>query len=516
MKVHDPSLDAARALLPPTAGYGALIVLPIAFLASLIASTLTTQVALRPWRSPPGAPWWEHARRTYVGRVASMALLVAIPAVLAIDLAKSVGPLTVVRGDLVVQAVTVVAFAAAVPARILAERAALRRPFGPGRWLLGMAVHLVRVRFLLPLLLLVLMVDVRVGLPPVLAAVVAIAVGVLLRWLIVKLLGIVRPAPQRLVAMVAARAAAMGVSPPSVFEVRWPVVNAYAFRSSKQGLIGFTTDAIELLTDDELDALAAHELAHLAEGATVWRVRRAVAWIPEIGLIGIAALYQYSDTQAVASGIVGLALMTTVFKPRFVRHFEKRADGLAKVAEDNPGAYASALARMHEANMVPLVLSEKGTHGHPHDRIADAGGKVPSRPRAASGTVAAVATVAGAVLAILLARRMRAAVTPACAPHDDAACVRAAVLEGGSLRTMLGLGAERMESDPDGALVFYRAAVAANTESPYVPMAAARACVEAGRCAEARRMMKEAKIRSALSHSYPYLTELQGEVDRCE
>src|SRR5262245_57240378 len=70
-----------------------------------------------------------------------------------------------------------------------------------------------------------------------------------------------------------------------------------------------------------------------------------------------------------------------VLAARFSRRLEHRADRIARDAQPGEGAYARALARVHEVNLSPVVAPGKGSsHPHLYDRLM-AVGAPPDYPR---------------------------------------------------------------------------------------------------------------------------------------
>lgn len=72
-----------------------------------------------------------------------------------------------------------------------------------------------------------------------------------------------------LTALVARLARALGLaSPPSLYLVPAPELQAFAVKSGGQSAIGITPRLLATLTPDELEGVLAHELSHLANGDT--------------------------------------------------------------------------------------------------------------------------------------------------------------------------------------------------------------------------------------------------------
>ncbi len=77
---------------------------------------------------------------------------------------------------------------------------------------------------------------------------------------------------------------------------------------------------------------------------------------------------------------VALFIAWTLFL-RLVHRMEIRADAMARQPETAAGTYARALAKIYEANLVPVVLGAKRrTHPELYDRLV-AAGVTPEYPR---------------------------------------------------------------------------------------------------------------------------------------
>jgi Zn-dependent protease with chaperone function len=102
----------------------------------------------------------------------------------------------------------------------------------------------------------------------------------LLHWL-----GVMKPAPLALTTMVERLAAQMNVrGTTKVFVLEWAQVNAMAWHRNRA--VGFSRALLAVMTEDEVRAVAAHELAHLLEPSWVRRLRTAhlFAYLPLVPL----------------------------------------------------------------------------------------------------------------------------------------------------------------------------------------------------------------------------------------
>lgn len=220
-----------------------------------------------------------------------------------------------------------------------------------------------------------------------------------------KLIGRLQPAPERLQKIAAETSASMKVPFKEVLLVRSPVAQAYAFPPGKRLL--FTERILEILSDDEIAAVCAHELAHLTESRRAY-YGRYIAWLrffpwiffnPLMNAFGVLSLY--------------VLLFFTVMAPRISRtislKLESRADAMAKANETNEGVYAKALLRLYEDRLTPAV-HRKGRATHPslYDRLI-AAGVTPDFPRPAPPQSMAwhgrfFAVVAGLLFVVLILR----------------------------------------------------------------------------------------------------------------
>jgi len=189
--------------------------------------------------------------------------------------------------------------------------------------------------------------------------------------------GLLTAAPARLEKVVAETCALQGYPLPRVFVLHWRWANAMAF--SFAPVIAFTPASLRLLSDEELAAICAHELAHRQETRAQKLVRLSgllvifpaftlPVWAKEFGAPGI---------------IIPLAFFAvgTRFLRGFSQRMEKRADQAAHGVSEDPAVFAGALEKCYRFNMVPAVMrGKRHTHPHLYDRLIAAGIQ-PSYPR---------------------------------------------------------------------------------------------------------------------------------------
>jgi len=193
-------------------------------------------------------------------------------------------------------------------------------------------------------------------------------------------LGLLTPPPERVQKIVSATSAKMNVPVREVMFMPLPFAQAFAFPARKKLL--FTSRLMELMPDDEVAAVCAHELAHLTE------TRRARGSRYTGYLIFFPWLY-FNPLIHLTQGLAffGLCLFTAIvpaLSRRISRRLESRADGIAKANEGDAGTYARALLRLYEDGLLPTVLAKgRATHPDLYDRML-AAGVTPDFPRPAA------------------------------------------------------------------------------------------------------------------------------------
>lgn len=191
---------------------------------------------------------------------------------------------------------------------------------------------------------------------------------------LLRLLGVVRPAPPALTKMVEQLAQDMKVPGQiKVLQLHWAQVNAVAWTLYRA--VGFSRPLLEVMSEDEVRAVAAHELAHLIEPRWVRAVRVAqmFAYLP------VALLLKCGGDAGIPMGYLLLLAIMLGYR-RFTRVMEQRADGLERETITDPGAYMRSMIKLGEANLTPAVMPGGQTHQHLYDRLL-AGGIQPDFPR---------------------------------------------------------------------------------------------------------------------------------------
>jgi Zn-dependent protease with chaperone function len=218
-----------------------------------------------------------------------------------------------------------------------------------------------------------------------------------LLWLL-RVSGLLVAAPARFASVVAETAARMNLPVPRLGLLRGFGANAIAFPFTHTLIV--TERTLEVLSDEELSAVCAHEFAHLNEPPRVLVpfILGAFLGLPFIFLKPAMGMWQWFGYFGVLAVVILLAKFTKAFR----RWMERRADSVATVHEGaSPGTYARALERIYEANHMPAVLRGGLTHPNLYDRLL-AAGVTPAYPRPAPpagfawqyGAVILLATVA--------------------------------------------------------------------------------------------------------------------------
>ncbi len=195
------------------------------------------------------------------------------------------------------------------------------------------------------------------------------------RWLLLRT-GIMCPPSERLLAIVARSAETAGQPVPVVWEMDLPETNAWAYLLSRE--LRFSRSLLEVCTDDEVAAICAHELEHLAEPRWSGFVRVARQYTSYLFILAIP-LVQLLGGWVVVVAILGVSMIHTVVA-RFRHRMEERADRAGADAEMHEGVYAQALEKLYQKNLTPVVLPYVGTHPHLYDRMVNAGVE-PAYPR---------------------------------------------------------------------------------------------------------------------------------------
>jgi Zn-dependent protease with chaperone function len=507
------ALAAARQHLPAWVCWAPLLYVPVAFLVGLILTSLVAIVAVFTLRRVPNdAHWTERARYAYPARKAlnmTLWLSVLVSAALAAFCAGDLFPFS--RKTLACGA-GLAAFLGSIGPTLLASRRIRRRSFGLGEWCRWIATYwmLFGSPFLVAIAAFAL-------LPAQLDAwaltVLALAAAALLSLLFggairaCQALGLVWPPSSRLSIVVEMAAVRVGTRPKAVYEIDLGQANGAALPLAGTLLVSRT--ALEILDDEELASLCAHELGHLSEP----RIASIARVLPALLLLSLAALPTVGWIRAAFPLLVLFFAMT--FLHRMWRRMEQRSDRVALAQERASGVFARQLEKLYEFSLVPAVMSSRKTiHPHLYDRLL-AAGVTPAYPRPKPPStflprlamLSVLVPAAGAAFVISDSSGLAAVIGRS---SETAVEWRLALLPqtAGDLSNLARLRAAR--GDYDSAIVFTRAATYLDVCSSRYPAYLAIYLGRADRCAEAKQALVEARRRGDCGDEgqRPFLSEL--------
>jgi heat shock protein HtpX len=143
----------------------------------------------------------------------------------------------------------------------------------------------------------------------------------------------------------------MGVEKPRLMVGRMGVPNAFAVGRKGAGVVVVSESILELLDNDELEGVLAHELAHISNRDVVLMVLgQSVASLLGIATFWVLALADDSILMTVVAWIVGtlVQFVAMLFVLAISRYREYVADTDAADATGDPEALARALAKLAE------------------------------------------------------------------------------------------------------------------------------------------------------------------------
>lgn len=347
----------------------------LAFPLGALGTWITAWIELRPWRKSVGQHWTERARQLQPARVAMILNGMFVPGLIALWTYRLhpqqswvvVGVLAYLGGRLGFSPM---------------ERQ-LYPNYGFGRWLRLAAVALVmRSIQWLSLILAATFMPVEFGWQSAAIATGYFAILVFLQLggglLVLRRMGILRAASERLAAIVAETSRELGVTPRATWEIDTPFVGAYAIPTRR--VLMFTAGLLDAAPDDEVKTVCAHELGHLTESRWVIAVRVLSGWIFLPVLFVQPVTHRFG-----APGVIGLAVLILLIRSgaaRLSRAMERRADKVAATGEAAAPIYARALERIYRLNHFPAVTKARTLATHPdlYDRML-AANVTPDYPR---------------------------------------------------------------------------------------------------------------------------------------
>ena len=193
-----------------------------------------------------------------------------------------------------------------------------------------------------------------------------------------RLLGIFHPADAELRVLVANLAQRLGQPTPTSWIVNWRKANAYAVVLSNAVCV--TRKLRDILSPAEMEAVLAHEMAHISEDQTTRAIRLVLPLVMFMPLFTFGLWDQDGSPYGLLIAF-SFPLLGVTIHQRLARRMEVRADDMAQKAESAPGVYPAALAKLYEANLMPAVMTGKRKiHPHLYDRFL-AAGLTPDFPR---------------------------------------------------------------------------------------------------------------------------------------
>ncbi|MBI5524922.1 MAG: M48 family metalloprotease [Deltaproteobacteria bacterium] len=313
--------------------------------------------------------------------------------------------------------------------------------------------------------------------------------------LLARALSIAIPAGERLTEIARGMSARTGVRLNSICELRISQVNAVAFPSNR--CIAFTGGLLPMLTDEEIAAVAGHELAHLAESRKVLAFRRLLmAFLPLVALNPVTHRFGFGGAAGLGAGV----FLFLMFGRRVAARLETSADVGAKKWEPQPAAYAKALEKLHRAALLPAVMPARvDIHRNLYDRMVSAGVQPafprPSPPSKATFRFAFLGTLAAFFTCMLVLKLLfNVAGHLAARAENPVGLMAVMTLDGGGERRLQTLSRIReAKNDLRGALVFAKAAVEAGAHDHRNRTHVASLLAAVGRCDEAAISLEEAR-----------------------
>lgn len=401
MDVAPPPPDPARThdALPEALRHLAWPIAPAAFLIGVVAAT-----ALIVLTSPklPDAPWTERARAAHPTRTTLALVAIVLPLLSAFLAKMNLDHDPVIGGGFAVIGCGIASFLGVDLVRWWNERRVHRRPISIVGWYVVKPMLLVMYgAHLLVIGVATCSVSDRFDAPTIwivgVTTVTTLAIGTGALWMVLAMVGVLRPAPERLLAAVGRAVEHVGVSPDKTWVIPTlgvPFANAFALPILRR--VAFTQRSLDILDDDELSAIAAHELGHVGEprGVAWSRALKSLTYLPIV-------LVRPAAPEVRPLCFLAIAVLHLVFT-RVTRALEHRADAAAHGLDDV--VYARALTKIYRENMVPAVLAGARTHPSLWDRIVAAKGELPAAtrpepPSRASALLLATAIVVGAGVA---------------------------------------------------------------------------------------------------------------------
>lgn len=494
------AITAAQEILPNWVVWGNAILYPaLAFLLTLAAASLAVLLAsFSRRRMMAASTWTEQARLTYPARVAVRSVALIAPLCCCGFAQVYSGPLNRVP-------FSCLAFLSGVSAYVAGTfvRWRLARRFGIGKtalpqWLRGvLGDTLLLYPHFLVLFLLFAFLPNRIDSLFVTLLVLGLVLMGFFAWggglSLARAVRLAQPIDGQLRVVVDRASARAGVQPRGCYLVASTIANAAAFPLSKR--LAFTESVVTVLNEKELDAVCAHELAHLREPMPVALGR--VAPLPLLVAVGAVRVVLAVGGVAALSALMLLFFLVVILLQRLSRRMEAGADRIAAGHESEAGVYARALEKIYEANVIPAVLSGRiSTHHHLYDRLISAGiqpsyerPRPPSRRRTITALTLSFLLIWFGLNLFPVTRRL--------VVRKGASAALFSLALGGESEALSILAYQHYrQGDKAGAATLYRAQGELEPFAPAGPANLAITLASMDRCEEAEAAAEEAEARS--------------------
>lgn len=339
-------------------------------------------------------------------------------------------------------------------------------------------------------------------------------------FLLLKKVGLLVPASQAIQDLSHQCAKEAAIKLNEVCELRWSSANAFAFIFSDS--IALTTRFLETSPIENIRAILFHEFGHLAES----RMEKVLRIVPSF-LFVILSFYQYlKNVVGENKYFLFLALSLVVIFALRLRslRLEKKADAFGARFEKEKGAYAKALERIYEVNLIPAVLGRRrGTHPHLYDRLL-ASGYAPDYPRPKAPSFWRARLPLLLLFSIIFLESLIPIALKSSAHKTKDGVLKAELLFLSDPRKnnwMSSIGyAYEIKKDFSNAIRAYRAALALDPDDVILKMALLRVLTQARNCDIARKYLASigAKDFSEDEEAEDLMEELQeirSSLDNC-
>lgn len=476
-----------------------LLYLPLLALVSFCCAHANAWWMLRPLRKLDGAHWTEWNRFAFAARTVSASTMLAMVVVGVVLAIAFTGPLSRVP---LTWMVVLSGIAAATPA-VAVLRDVQRRTKGPAvsaadqfrsmavlvliffpNWAIALvAMILAPSRFNAWMALFI----------PVVAALMVGAFrggGV---W-VARGIRLLQPAEEPLRELVARVEERMNVRSRAIYRMPLAMVNAAVVQAPR--VLLFTPLMVEHFSDEELEAVTAHELAHLTEPRSVVLIR--MLSLPLCLVVACTAPIIRSFGLLVYLGAIAAGMLILIYVQRQARRMEQRADAAAGGHAEDPRAYARALEHLTRRNGMPAVgRSKRAVHPDLYDRMLSVG-VTPDYPRPAppprAGQFLPLFSLVSSIVILMVVCAVPIALSRSPRRTPVASYLELGWMPGGRELGDLGWDASD-QGDLGRAAVFYRAAATEERRDAGYPADAAICLADLGRLEEAQAALRIAQRR---------------------